>query len=917
LGVQGTRLGCRQEDVTDSPPSRARRWWLLPSGALLVAVPAMADASAGSIALGAVALAAALVASIAVWRMPASRRTGWPLLVGALWTWTLAELVFRGTTASIPGLVHELELGAIPYSLAVLLLVSALRSTRRTPDRHDVGAWLDAAVIVVVVAVVGALLLLHPAWGPLVDGPLQAALLLLYPASLLLLLATLIRLAFAAYRPGEAERLLMIGGTAVMLSATVTGFELSVGPWLPHGPHVVLSALGYALLAAAALLAQGQEDAVSGSYGQRTEPRRRLLVLAGVVATIPLIQFLLDPSARTVVLALGTAAVLGLVITRVSLLVHELEELHRHDVRDQRERDRRRFEALVQHASDVVLVIDHRGQVSYASPSAQDVLGEPPIGWTYERLGRAIHPDERTATVAALEERLAGSGGRPVRLNARLRDRQDREHHVDIVAVDLRDDPDIAGTVLTLHETTERAELEAKLRHLAFHDPLTGLTNRPLLIDRLSLAQARARRVGAQNAILLCDLDGFKDVNDQLGHAAGDIVLCQVADRIRGVSRATDTVARLGGDEFAIVCEDIGTARSAILAARRTLHALSTPVEVDGQQIEIGVSIGIVVDTGERGAEELLRDADVALYEAKAEGKQRYALHRAAMTLRAQARLQLASDLTRAIADRQIEIEYQPIVQLPTGRIVGVESLARWQHPVRGAIPPSEFIDVAERSGAIVRLGDLVLEGALAATRHWLDDRPELLLRIGVNLSARQLRDPDLVGRIATLLATYEVPPSWLVLELTESTMLDDVDTALSVMHQLKAIGVRFAVDDFGTGYSSLAYLHRLPVDVVKIDRGFTRELGHDAGVDQLVRTVVDLGRNLKLDTLAEGVETAEQRRILEAMGCGFAQGYLFARPLSRDDLGRLLLGRGANVTVQRTLTGDDARHDVPGSRRP
>jgi diguanylate cyclase (GGDEF)-like protein/PAS domain S-box-containing protein len=906
--------------VTDPPTPRARRWWLLPIGALLAVAPTLAPGSARSLTLSVIALAAALVASAAVWRMPSHRRTGWPRLVGALWIWSLAELMLRGTATSGPRRPDGLELSAILYSLAVLLLVTALRATRRTPDRHDVGAWLDAAVIVVVVAVVGTLLLLHPSWGPLVDGSLEVTLLLLYPASLLLLLATLIRLAFAAYRPGAAERLLMIGGTAVMLSATVTGIELALGPWMPAGPHVAVAASGYALLAAAALVAASHQDTTTGSYGQRTEPRKRLLVLTGVVAIIPLIQLLLDPRARTIVLALGTAAVLGLVIARVSLLLHELEELHRHDVRDQRERDRRRFEALVQHASDVVLVIDRRGRVSYASPSAQDVLGEAPIGWSYERLSQAIHPDERTATVAAFEERLAGAAGRPVRLNARLQDRQAREHHVDIVAVDLRDDPDIAGTVLTLHETTERAELEAKLRHLAFHDPLTGLTNRPLLIDRLSLAQARARRVGAQNAILLCDLDGFKDVNDQLGHAAGDVVLRQVADRIRAVARATDTVARLGGDEFAVVCEDIGTARSAILAARRTLHALSSPVEVDGQRIEIGVSIGIVVDTGERSAEELLRDADVALYEAKAEGKQRYALHRASMTLRAQARLQLASDLTRAISERRIEVAYQPIVQLPSGRIVGVESLARWDHPVRGPIPPAEFIDVAERSGAIVRLGDLVLEGALAATRHWLDDRPELLLRIGVNISARQLRDPDLVGRIAALLATYDVPASWLVLELTESTMLDDVDTALSVMHQLKSFGVRFAVDDFGTGYSSLAYLHRLPVDVVKIDRGFTNDLGHDLGVDQLVRTVVDLGRNLELDTLAEGVETVEQRRILESMGCGFAQGYLFAPPLSREDLGRLLLDRDANVTVQRTLTGEAARHEparqLPGPGR-
>jgi diguanylate cyclase (GGDEF)-like protein/PAS domain S-box-containing protein len=602
-----------------------------------------------------------------------------------------------------------------------------------------------------------------------------------------------------------------------------------------------------------------------------------------------------------VAMAATTALVLLTITLRVRHLVRDLEGTRASDVADQRERDRRRFEALVRHTEDVLLVLDRAGTVTYASPSALGLFLTDPTGWSRDDLVGLLHADEREATAAALDERLATADGRSIRLNARFVDRADgRPQHGELVAVDLRDDPDVAGVVLTIHETTQRAELEAELRHLAFHDALTGLPNRWLFQDRLSQALSRAARTGRRVAVLLADLDDFKDVNDTLGHPVGDQLLQVVAARLETSLRATDTVARLGGDEFAVLCEDLDASRDAVLAARRVLAVTDDIVEVDGQQLRVGMSVGIAVDTGERNADELLRDADIALYEAKAQGKQRWSLHRATMTARTQARLQLAADLARAVADDTLEVAYQPIHRLDDGAIVGVEALARWDHLELGPVPAEEFIALAEQNGLILRLGHRVLNRALGDLAAWYARRPDLDLRMGVNISARQLRDPKLVARVGAALDRHEIPPERLVLELTESVMLSDPDQAMQVMRELRGRGVRFAVDDFGTGYSSLAYLRQLPVDIVKIDRTFIRDLTTDLGSRDLVRAIIDLGRGMSLDVLAEGVETDAQRRILRDMGCDFAQGFHFDRPLCPGVMARRLGGSATRAGATR-----------------
>ncbi len=578
---------------------------------------------------------------------------------------------------------------------------------------------------------------------------------------------------------------------------------------------------------------------------------------------------------------------------------------HRDDLAAQHHRDRRRFEAMVRHASDVLIVLDARGRVTWASRSAAALLGADPVGRTRDELVEELHEDERDATLGALLERLALSDGQPIRLGARLRDRDGRQRHIDLVAVDLSDDPDVAGVVLTIRDTTERAVLEAELRRLAFTDTLTGLANRDLFTQRLEHALQRARRTGRPVAVLLCDLDDFKDVNDTLGHPAGDALLHEVGRRFAAVVRATDTVARLGGDEFAVVCEDLDAGRDAVVSARRLLAATEEPILIDGHELRVGLSVGIAVDDGQRSGEELLRDADVALYEAKAEGKHRWALHRLAMTTKARERLQLTGELGTAIAAGDIQLVYQPIVALrPVDghrRTVGVEALARWTHPHRGRIAAEEFVALAERGGLIRDLGDLVLDRALRDLATWSRAHPGTVLRMGVNVSAQELRDRKLVDRTAELLTTHDVRPDRLILEVTESVMLEDAGHALDVMRELRRMGVRFAIDDFGTGYSSLSYLRRLPTDIVKIDRSFVQSMSGDPAAQDLVRAIVDLSHTLHKDVVAEGVETADQRDLLVDMGCDFAQGYLFARPLVADAIERSLGGPSAHVVREPT----------------
>ena len=457
-----------------------------------------------------------------------------------------------------------------------------------------------------------------------------------------------------------------------------------------------------------------------------------------------------------------------------------------------------------------------------------------------------------------------------------------------------------ARTVQALHRAVDEAT------HQALHDSLTGLPNRALFLDRLSHALARRRRGSSAGfAVLFIDLDDFKMVNDGLGHLVGDRLLAEAGERICRAVRAPDTVARLGGDEFAVLLEDVDTAAAATTAERVRL-ALSQPFPVaDGHAVHVGASVGLLAGTaGEGSAEELLRDADVAMYHAKDEGKGRVVVFEPRMRQRLQARTELEQELRTAVVSEQMVVHYQPVVDLARRRVTGVEALLRWQHPLRGLVPPSEFVPLAEDTGLIVPLGSAVLRTACAAAAAW----PGAPLVLSVNLSPRQLREPDVVDVVRAALSETGLPAERLVLEITESLLVREVEGSTCRLEALKALGVRLAVDDFGTGYSSLSYLSRLPVDTLKVDRAFVAGLLEGGSQGRLAGAVIALAQSLDLSTVAEGVEHEAQAVALQAQGASVVQGFAYSPPVPLGDLG------GVIATIERRLAGEPA---LPHARRP
>ena len=858
------------------------------AGALYLALPTGAPRAL----LAAVVLL--LAVSLAGWGLvglPRQPRRSWLTIVAGLavlaGTHTAAAVLgLQGDATAVVGPIHLLE------SAAALLLAGGVATVVGAPRFRDLASTIDAAIITAAVATAVGVLAIRPALtDPTTDLPGLLPL-VAHPGGHLVLLVAVIGLAMVASRLTTIRLLLAGGGTLIASSLVVTVLAV-------RGVHTPTSLAGLGPMVAAVLLALAVAHPSAHDLAHQQPPARtadspwRIVLLAPALLLLPATALVIAHDGREVVVAVVTGGLVLLLIARLALLLRDLQHSRAHELHEEQRRGHRRLEAVVRHTSDALLVLGDDDRITYATPSATPVFGADPSDWTSTQLLARFHPEDRDLTHRLLLESLVQDGDRPVRFESRLHDEAGGERHVEVVAVDRTRDPDVRGTVLTVRDTTDRVELERRLRHLAFHDVLTGLANREVLQDRLVQALGRAARHQRPVAVLLCDLDDFKHVNDTHGHAIGDQLLSVIAERLRDAARATDTVARLGGDEFAILCEDLHGHRDAIEIARRVLAVTEEPVEIEGRQLRAGVSIGIAVDDGQRSGQDLLRDADIALYEAKDDGKQQWSVHRRRMTERAHARLQLASDLARAVELGQIEVAFQPIIALPEGRITGVESLARWEHPDRGWIPPSEFIPLAEETGQIIPLGDIVIRTALKTLRGWLDHDERLDLRIGANVSARQVRDPDLPARMAEWLAEYEIEPARLVLELTESVMLDEADDAIEVMQRLRELGLRFAVDDFGTGYSSLAYLRRLPVDIVKTDRAFVRELGRDAASADLVRAVIEMARSLRLDVVAEGVEHREQRDLLMEMGCGFAQGYFFSRPVGAEALlPRLLEGQ-------------------------
>lgn len=456
----------------------------------------------------------------------------------------------------------------------------------------------------------------------------------------------------------------------------------------------------------------------------------------------------------------------------------------------------------------------------------------------------------------------------------------------------------MAGTELQLrHMLADRELREQRLRHDSVHDSLTGLPNRALFMKRLADATQRSRR-GQDGlfAVLFLDVDGFKLVNDSMGHHVGDELLVKIARRLEQCVRGGDIVARLGGDEFAILLERIGDVRDAAVIAERVQEALEGPVSIGGYEHATSASIGVALSSGANEQPEyVLRSADIAMYRAKNSGRGRYEMFDRAMHAEALTRLQIENDLRHAFEREEFFLHYQPIVALGTGRIVGVEALVRWRHYERGVVSPATFVPVAEDTGLVVPLGRWVLREACRQAVQWQQHAPEgsgQPFAVSVNLSVREFAQPDLVRAVAAVLQETGLPPRALRLEITESAIISQKHPAIEIVEQLRALGVGIHLDDFGTGYSALSYLHRLPLDAVKVDRAFTSSIDQEERPLHVVRAIVSLAHAIGLEMVAEGVTTQAQLSLLREMGCNLAQGFIFSRPCSADEMELLLATR-------------------------
>jgi diguanylate cyclase (GGDEF)-like protein/PAS domain S-box-containing protein len=550
-------------------------------------------------------------------------------------------------------------------------------------------------------------------------------------------------------------------------------------------------------------------------------------------------------------------------------------------------RSEERFAALVESAPDAIVIVGSDGRLLLVNRQTELLFGyaredllNQPVEILLPAAAAARHRAHRAAYFSEPRPRPMGSG---MELFARRAD--GTEFPVEISLGPLHTDEGIVVSA-AIRDITSRKEAAAALAHAALHDALTGLPNRQLLTDRLEQALRRTSRTHQSVAVLFLDLDRFKLINDSHGHAAGDEVLVTVAERIQATVRAGDTVARFGGDEFVVLCEGADTAGRVAGLAERVSDALGAPFVVQGAEFFLAASIGIALGgDGDTTAEGLLRDADAAMYRAKERGRARVEFFDEPMRSEVAGRLEMQNALHRAVERGELRLAYQPIIDLRSSGIVGVEALLRWQHAERGLLKPNSFISLAEDAGLIVPIGRWLIEEAAQACARWRDHN----VSVSVNVSARQLRQPDLLETVAAALERNAVPAGALRMELTETVLMEDLEFHGRTLTALRDLGVSLAIDDFGTGYSSLTYLRRFPVSTVKIDRSFVAGLGANLADSAIVDSVINLAHALDLEVVAEGTETAEQVACLQDLGCDKAQGYIFAAPGPPEAIDALL----------------------------
>jgi diguanylate cyclase (GGDEF)-like protein/PAS domain S-box-containing protein len=838
----------------------ARR--LLPAAIVpAVALAAVATSEVTAVATTVVALCAAAACLVRAARRRGRMRVAWAAFgLGAL-------------AGGVPGHHTPGYLAMIPLMAAGMLLVPMPPRTAHEKIRSIV----DALLIVTALIALDFHLVLDPALhhipAPVAYSVGDVA------------LATVALAGISRLRRGVPDlRAMTLCGGALLTVAVSSGCayaeydRIAGAGWLT----------GFALLGLAAVLGHVGADVEP----ERDERREVTILLPYIVVVVGLV-------AGSVRLGLGgghsaidtwTRSIgIGLIICREALLMLETRRLAR-DLEDrvgERTADlqvrEQRFRALVNQSTDSMAILEADSTVRYQSESVERIFGYPASALIGRRFCEVSGRKVGNRVAAAIDEVKNVPGATTV-FEIMLHHADGRTRLAEMTIRNLLDDPYVRGLVFNTRDIGDAEELQESLRHGAYHDALTGLASRAGFQE--SLAEAVDRGAPERVAILFLDLDGFKEINDSLGHDAGDHLLLRVAERLRRLLPVPQVVARLGGDEFAVIIEAAKARDHAELTAIQIIAALAEPIDVDDRELHVSASVGVASAVDAGNIEQLMRDADLAMYRAKDAGGNGYAAYETKMHDAVVRRLELATDLRLALERDELVLHYQPKVDLRSGEIVGFEALVRWQHPTRGLVPPLDFIGVAEATGLIVPLGRWVLTQACRQSVAW--DRP---LKMAVNLSVRQFEVGDVAQMVAEVLAETGMPPGLLVLEMTESVLLTDTDDNLARIVSLKALGVQLAMDDFGTGYSSLAYLRRFPMDVLKIDRSFVDRLGGESEDEALVRTIVRLGQRFGMRTVAEGIENETQLALLREMGCDFAQGYLLSRPLPVLDATALLDG--------------------------
>ena len=671
------------------------------------------------------------------------------------------------------------------------------------------------------------------------------------------------------------------------------------------GLAAALAALVFSLLQSAAGSAQ---NTAYGRSGQGRSTARALLDALAWTFTAYLLTSSLTVLAAQMPAGLALDAFLA--VAAAAAAADALYQAHRrggsaaerawpgHRGREQFS-DTHAFGAAFEHAAIGMAILSAKGNLLWVNRSLCDFLGYAESELMYSSLKAVTHKDDFVTAIAGLKSMLKRKSD-----FLQMEVRHQRRGGEQVWALwnvarfqDGREDE--TYLILQLQDITERKQSEEQLRHDAFHDPLSGLPNRALFADHVKLTIARAKRHASRRfAVLFCDLDRFKVINDSLGHVAGDQLLVEVARRLENCLRQGDTVARVGGDEFTILLDDLANDAEAMSVAERIQQEISAAIVLTGREVFTTMSIGVAVGTGAYSdPEDILRDADTAMYRAKSLGKARHVVFDHSMHASAVNLLQIETDLRKALDKDQFYLLYQPIVSLDNFKLCGFEALVRWHHPERGLVSPLDFIPIAEETGQIIQLGEWALEEACRQMREWQEKYPQASpFFMSVNLSAKQFNHTMLMAQVDNVLRKTGLNPRQLKLEITEGAVMENIDTATEMLRHLRDLGVQLAIDDFGTGYSSLSYLHRFPIDTLKIDRSFVTRMGNNLENVEIVRTIVMLAQVLGMDVVAEGVETKDQLKLLRDLKCEYGQGYYFSRPSSPADAEKIIVETNEKV---------------------